>query len=158
MPEFPEFRDQTLYFIVVDRFCDGDPQNNVGKCSAAYDASRTQWYMYWGGDLLGITKRLDYLREMGISALWLTPVFDQVDTVVQLAVPMAPYHGYWAKDFKRIDEHLVEDPAHVRLFTRSDTIFDQLVNGAAYKRHEAGAGCGVQPLQSDHGGGARRAV
>ena len=62
---------------------------------------------------------------MGISALWLTPVFDQVDTVVQLAVPMAPYHGYWAKDFKRIDEHLVEDPAHVRLFTRSDTIFDK---------------------------------
>ena len=89
MPEFPEFRDQTLYFIVVDRFFDGNPDNDVGKVSAAYDATRTQWYMYWGGDLLGIIKKLDYLRGMGISALWLTPVFDQVDTVVQLAVQIA---------------------------------------------------------------------
>src|ERR1043166_5129894 len=127
MPEFAEFRDQTLYFIVTDRFFDGDPQTNVGKEGAAYDATRQQWYMYWGGDLLGIINKLDYLRGMGISALWITPVFDQVDTVVQMAVPMAPYHGYWAKDFKRIDEHLVEDPAHVRVFTRNDTVFDRLV-------------------------------
>ena len=77
-----EFRDQTLYFIVIDRFFDGNPQNNVGKESAAYDPSRTKWYMYWGGDLLGITQKLEYLQGMGISALWITPVFDQVDTVV----------------------------------------------------------------------------
>jgi cyclomaltodextrin glucanotransferase len=123
----PEFRDQTLYFIVTDRFCDGDPQNDVGKDSASYDEAHTQWYMYWGGDLLGILKKLDYLGGMGIGALWITPVFDQVDTVVKFAVPMAPYHGYWAKDFKRIDEHLVEDPDHVRVFSRNDTIFDQLI-------------------------------
>src|SRR5262249_44998477 len=70
---------------------------------------------------------LDYLHRMGISGIWLTPVFDQVDSVVQMAVPMAPYHGYWAKDFKRIDEHLVEHPDHVRVFSRSDTIFDRLI-------------------------------
>ncbi len=122
-----EFRDQTLYCIMIDRFCDGDPQNDTGKDSAAYDPTHTRWYLYWGGDLLGIWKKLDYLRDMGISALWITPVFDQVDTLVQMAVPMAPYHGYWAKDFKRIDEHLVEDPAHVRVFARNDTIFDQLI-------------------------------
>jgi cyclomaltodextrin glucanotransferase len=123
----PEFRDQVLYFIVTDRFCDGNPQNNTGKDAASYDATRTHWYMYWGGDLLGIIKRLDYLRGMGISAIWITPVFDQVDSLVQMAVPMSPYHGYWAKDFKRIDEHLVEDPEHVRVFARRDTIFHQLI-------------------------------
>jgi len=122
-----EFRDQTLYFIVIDRFYDGDPQNNIGKDSATYDATHKEWYKYWGGDLLGIIKKLDYLRGMGISAVWITPVFDQVDTLVQLAVPMAPYHGYWAKDFKRIDEHLVEDPEHVRVFASNDTIFDRLL-------------------------------
>ena len=130
----PEFRDQTLYFIVIDRFHDGNPQNNVGKDGTTYDATRKEWYKYWGGDLLGIVRKLDYLRGMGISAIWITPVFDQVDTLVQLAVPMAPYHGYWTKDFKRIDEHLVEDPAHVRVFTRNDTIFDDLIK----QMHERG--------------------
>ncbi len=124
----PEFRDQILYFIVVDRFFDGDTQNNQGKDSQSYDVTRTKWYMYWGGDLLGIAKKLSYLRNMGISALWITPVFDQVDGVVQMAVPMAPYHGYWAKDFRRLDEHLVEDPADVRLFTRQNTVFDELLS------------------------------
>lgn len=124
----PEFRDQVLYFIFTDRFCDGNPGNNTGKDRASYDPTKTQWYMYWGGDLLGIIKRLDYLSKMGISSIWITPVFDQVDSVVQMAVPMSPYHGYWAKDFKRIDEHLVEDPDHVRVFSRKDTIFHGLID------------------------------
>src|SRR5579883_2275878 len=122
-----EFRGETVYFIVTDRFCDGDPGNDTGKSGDAYDPTRTRWYLYWGGDLLGVVQKLDYLQGMGVSALWLTPVFDQVDTLAQLAVPMAGYHGYWAKDFKRLDEHLVEDPADVRVFTKDDTIFDRLV-------------------------------
>jgi cyclomaltodextrin glucanotransferase len=122
-----EFRGETVYFILIDRFCDGDPQNDTGKDAASYDPTHTRWYHYWGGDLLGVISKLDYLHQMGVTAIWLTPLFDQVDALVQMAEPMTGYHGYWAKDFKRLDEHLVENPEDVRLFARDDTIFDRLV-------------------------------
>jgi cyclomaltodextrin glucanotransferase len=122
-----------IYFIVTDRFCDGDPANNTGK-SRDFDASKTDWWKYWGGDLQGILDKLDYLQGLGASAIWITPVFDQVDRLVPVGeVQMAPYHGYWAKDFRRIDEHLVESPDDVRIFSRDQTVFDRLV-GAMHER------------------------
>jgi cyclomaltodextrin glucanotransferase len=122
-----DFRGETIYFIVVDRFCDGNPGNNHGK-ERDYDASRTDWYKYWGGDLHGVLDKLDYVANLGATAIWLTPLFDQVDHLVPIGPhQMAPYHGYWAKDFKRIDEHLVDDPADVRVFATTDSVLDRLV-------------------------------
>ena len=130
-----DFRKETIYFIVVDRFCDGDPDNNLGKCDEQYDPTHTNWQMYWGGDLEGIITRLDYIFGMGASAIWITPVFQQVESVViEKGVRRAPYHGYWAQDFKRIDEHLVNRDDDVRVFSRNDTVFDKLVK----KLHERG--------------------
>jgi cyclomaltodextrin glucanotransferase len=123
-----DFRADVIYFLVTDRFFDGDPDNNVGK-DDDYDPTRSQWWKYWGGDLEGVIAKLDYLEALGASALWITPVFDQVDGVVAIGGErMAPYHGYWAKDFKRLDEHLVNRPEDVRVMTRSDTVFDKLVH------------------------------
>lgn len=123
-----EFRKETIYFIVIDRFFDGNPENNFGKSDGLYDPARNNWAAYWGGDLNGIIQKLDYLQNMGISAIWITPVFDQIDFAVEeRGFIMAPYHGYWAKDFKRIDEHLVDRPEDVRVFQRDDTIFDTLI-------------------------------
>jgi cyclomaltodextrin glucanotransferase len=131
-----DFRRETIYFIVVDRFCDGDPENNHGKCDAQYDPTRTNWHLYWGGDLEGIIRKLDYLRGLGASAIWITPVFHQIDEVViDNGVRHAPYHGYWAQDFKRIDEHLVDRADDMRVFARRDTVFDRLVAAV----HESGA-------------------
>ena len=74
-----EFRQETLYFIVVDRFYDGDPDNSEGPNPDLYDPTRTEWGKYWGGDLQGIIDKLDYLRNMGVTAIWLTPLFEQVE-------------------------------------------------------------------------------
>ena len=104
-----DFRKQTIYFIVIDRFFDGNPENNSGKNPELFDSTKTDWWKYWGGDIRGIINKLDYLQAMGITAIWITPVFDQIDHVISPdGVKMAPYHGYWAKDFKRLDEHLVD--------------------------------------------------
>ena len=124
----PDFRDDTIYFIVTDRFFDGNPENDLGK-NADHDPSHTDWYKYWGGDLRGILDKIDYIASLGVTAIWITPVFDQIDEVLDMGgTRMAAYHGYWAKDFRRIDEHLVDDPADVRIFSRQRTVFDELVD------------------------------
>lgn len=122
--------DTVMYFAVVDRFCNGNPANDRGRNPACYDADRKDWFRYWGGDLDGVIQKLPYLRELGCSALWLTPVFDQIDGLVDVeGRGMAGYHGYWAKDFKRLDEHLVGSPDDVRVFASDNTVVDRLVRG-----------------------------
>ena len=122
-----DFRAETIYFIVVDRFCDGNVGNNLGK-DEDYDPTHTNWWKWWGGDLRGVLSKLDYLQSLGVTSLWLTPLFDQMDGTADIGGErMAPYHGYWAKDFKRIDEHLVDEPDDVRLFHKANTVFDELV-------------------------------
>ena len=121
------FNDRVIYFAVVDRFCNGNPANDRGRNPDSYDASRTDWFRYWGGDLNGVLSKLDYLRELGCSALWLTPIFDQIDGLVDVeGRGMAGYHGYWTKDFKRLDEHLAGSPEDVRVFASGNTVVDRL--------------------------------
>jgi cyclomaltodextrin glucanotransferase len=119
-----EFRGELIYFIVVDRFHDGDPGNNAGLDPSLSDPTRTDWGKYWGGDLQGVIDQLDYLAGLGVTAVWLTPLFEQVEAMVW---DSAPIHGYWARDFKRIHARWVAGEDEVRVFTRSDTTFDRLV-------------------------------
>ena len=73
-------------------------------------------------------QKLDYLKELGCSSVWLTPLFDQADGLVDVeGRGIAAYHGYWAKDFKRLDEHLASSPEDIRLFASKNTIVDRLV-------------------------------
>lgn len=95
-----EFRQETIYFIVVDRFFDGDTSNNTGPNPELYDETRTKWGKYWGGDLPGIISKLDYLQQMGVTAIWVSPLFEQVES---MQFEYAAMHGYWTKDFKRIN-------------------------------------------------------
>jgi cyclomaltodextrin glucanotransferase len=119
-----EFRGETIYFIVVDRFHDGNPANNAGPSPELFDASRSDWRKYWGGDLQGILDKLDYLQGLGVTTLWLTPLFEQIE---RMAWKSAPIHGYWTKDFKRINPRWVNSADEVRLFTKNDTVFDKLL-------------------------------
>ncbi len=119
-----EFRDETIYFIVVDRFHDGNP-NNTGLRPELNDYEHKDWGKYWGGDLQGILDKLDYLQQLGVSAIWVTPLFEQVEAIHKRE---APLHGYWARDFKRINARWVNDPSEVRLFAQDDTVFDRLVH------------------------------
>jgi cyclomaltodextrin glucanotransferase len=99
-----EFRQETIYFLIVDRFHDGDLSNSEGPNPALYDATRQKWGKYWGGDLQGIIDKLDYLKNMGITAIWISPLFEQVE---ELMFEFAAMHGYWTKDFKRINPRFV---------------------------------------------------
>jgi len=123
-----DFTKETMYFIVTDRFYDGETNNNLGKENEMFDETKTDWNKHWGGDLRGIIKKLDYLKGMGITAIWITPVFEQIDHVIGgEGKKYAPYHGYWAKDFKRIDRHLVDKDEDIRVFQSDDTEFDELI-------------------------------
>ena len=120
-----EFRQETIYFIVVDRFHDGDPGNNKGPNPELYDPSRQDWGKYWGGDLQGIIEKLDYLQGMGVTALWLTPLFEQVER--QVDGKGAAIHGYWTRDFKRINPRYIAPGENPSLFKAKETTFDRLV-------------------------------
>lgn len=122
-----EFRQETIYFIVVDRFFDGDPDNSEGPNPELYDPSRSDWGKYWGGDLQGIIDKLDYLQNLGVTAIWLTPLFEQVEG---LFIESAAIHGYWAKDFKRINPRFIgkdESPSLNATQDSRTTTFDRLI-------------------------------
>jgi len=97
----PDWRDQVIYFVMTDRFDDGDPRNN-DQGVGAYDPARGDRFN--GGDLRGITRRLDYIRGLGATALWLTPPVR--NQWVDGALGHVGYHGYWAQHFKQVDPHL----------------------------------------------------
>lgn len=122
-----EFRQETIYFIVVDRFYDGDPDNSEGPNPELYDPEKQDWGKYWGGDLQGVIDQLDYLRNLGVTAIWLTPLFEQVE---DFFVGQAAIHGYWTRDFKRINPRFIgsdEEPSLNKTQETRDTVFDRLI-------------------------------
>jgi len=88
--------DDVIYLIMPDRFADGDPSNNFPS-SGAYD--RTQPRAYHGGDLRGIQEHLPYLKDLGVTTLWITPIYDNEDRTGR------DYHGYGAVDIYKVEEH-----------------------------------------------------
>jgi neopullulanase len=89
-------RDDVIYLIMPDRFADGDPSNDRPAGSdGIYD--RREPMAYHGGDLRGIREHLGYLHDLGVTTLWLTPVWKNTDS---------DYHGYHPVDFYAIDEHM----------------------------------------------------
>jgi glycosidase len=89
-------RDDVIYLIMPDRFADGDPSNDRPPGSTGlYD--RSQPMAYHGGDLRGIREHLGYLRDLGVTAIWLTPVWKNTDS---------DYHGYHVVDFYALDDHM----------------------------------------------------
>jgi glycosidase len=106
----PDWRDQVIYFVMIDRFEDGDPSNNDqgAVIGLEEDPDRTEFFppsnaAYSGGDLKGIQDRLDYIEELGATAVWITPPV--ANQWWDKAVNFGGYHGYWARDFTRVDEH-----------------------------------------------------
>jgi glycosidase len=91
-------RDDVIYLIMPDRFADGDPSNDQPAGSsgvATYD--RKNPMAYHGGDLRGIRAHLEYLHDLGVTTLWLTPVWKNTDS---------DYHGYHVVDFYSLDDHM----------------------------------------------------
>ena len=118
-----ECRGETIYFAVVDRFNSGK-KDRSGKETELDDPTHTDWKKYWGGDLQGIVEKIDYLHNLGVTALWLTPLFEQVEGI---AGESAPIHGYWTQDFKRVNARWVNSQEEIRLFSQN-TVLDTLID------------------------------
>ena len=91
-------RDDVIYLIMPDRFADGDPSNNMPKGAAPGTYDRNAAKAYHGGDLKGIQDHLPYFKDLGVTALWLNPIFDN-DNVSET------YHGYGAIDLYAVEDH-----------------------------------------------------
>lgn len=101
--------DEVVYFLMPDRFENGDVANDRGgttgdRLVTGYDPTDTGFYH--GGDLKGLTARLDYIQGLGATALWIAPVFRNKWVQGPPGHESAAYHGYWITDFTRIDPHL----------------------------------------------------
>jgi alpha-amylase len=101
--------DQNFYFVMADRFENGDTANDhgtlppgKGEGQSGFDPTSKGWYH--GGDLQGLRDRLPYIKRLGTTAIWLTPSFK--NKAVQPQDNSAGYHGYWITNFKQIDPHL----------------------------------------------------
>lgn len=105
-----DFKSDVIYQVMLDRFFDGNSANNdPAGDTGLYDSTKANWKLYWGGDLAGLTQKISYLAGMGVTALWLSPVVDNTHLPVYTpgsSSPQAGYHGYWGRDFYRIDPHL----------------------------------------------------
>lgn len=114
-------QDEVLYFLIPDRFNNAEPANDCGafkgECPEADTKENvlTHGYLptdrgyYHGGDLKGLLAKLDYLKDMGVTAIWVGPIFKnkpvQQDST-NLYGHSSAYHGYWITDFKTVDPHL----------------------------------------------------
>ena len=94
-----DFREETIYFLLTARFYDGDPSNNFFcRDRIRFDEQGNAIDPHWRGDFKGLIQRLDYIRDLGFTAIWITPPVENRSGL--------DYHGYHAYDWTRIDPRL----------------------------------------------------
>jgi glycosidase len=106
----PALTRERFYFVMADRFANGDTSNDRGGLTGGADVTGfdpTSQGWFHGGDLKGVTSKLEYIRGLGTTAIWLTPVFKNKPVQgLGTPFPSAGYHGYWITDFTQVDPHL----------------------------------------------------
>ncbi|WP_375748324.1 alpha-amylase [Vibrio sp. HN007] len=106
-----DWRNANIYFVMVDRFNNGDQSNDqsYGRQKDGKDEVGT----FHGGDLKGVIEKLDYIQSLGTDAIWLSPIVEQQHGFVgggeKGSFPFYGYHGYWTRDFTKIDENFGQD-------------------------------------------------
>lgn len=101
-------QEEVIYFVLPDRFANGDPRNDRGgleggRLRTGYDPTGKGFYH--GGDLAGLTARLDYIQGLGATTIWLGPIFRNKPVQGPPGHESAGYHGYWITDFTDVDPH-----------------------------------------------------
>lgn len=142
---------EIVYFVLPDRFANGDPRNDKGgvkggRLQTGYDpASRG---FYHGGDLKGLTAKLDYIQGLGATAIWLAPIFKNKPVQGGPGQESAGYHGYWVTDFTQVDPHFgtdadfraLVDAAHARgMKVYMDIIANHTADVIQYRESPASA-------------------
>ncbi|SFP60950.1 alpha-amylase family glycosyl hydrolase [Sphingomonas rubra] len=146
-------QDEVIYFVLPDRFENGDKANDRGgivgdRLRTGYDPAHKGFYH--GGDLKGLTRRLDYVQGLGATAIWLGPVFKNKPVQGAPGQESAGYHGYWITDFTRVDPHLgteadmkaFVDAAHARgMKVYMDIIVNHTADVIQYRECPPGGDC-----------------
>lgn len=104
-----DWDEAVIYFAVTDRFFDGDASNNDAYGVGDYNVGEKGGSSYHGGDFAGLNQKLDYLKDLGVNTIWITPIVeniteDQHDNETDTAT--YGYHGYWQSDFTKLNKHL----------------------------------------------------
>ena len=141
---------EVVYFVLPDRFDNGDSANDRGgltgdRLVTGFDP--TDKAFYHGGDLKGLTARLDYIQGLGATALWVGPIFRNKPVQGAPGQESAGYHGYWITDFTRVDPHFgsnadfraLIDAAHARgLKVYMDIVVNHTADVIRYREVSAG--------------------
>lgn len=104
-----DWDEAVVYFMMTDRFFDGNESNNTASGADTYGDNPG---LYHGGDFAGVTTKLDYLQNLGVNTIWITPIVENIKGVAvtdegSKDVPYnAAYHGYWASDFTKLNPTL----------------------------------------------------
>ncbi|MFD7076571.1 alpha-amylase family glycosyl hydrolase [Nocardioides sp. NPDC059952] len=130
---------EQFYFVLPDRFANGETSNDEGgltgsRTSTGFDPTDKGFYQ--GGDLQGLTDRLDYIKGLGTTAIWMAPIFKNKPVQGEGANASAGYHGYWITDFTQVDPHFgtnedletLVDAAHAK---GMKVFFDVITNHTA---------------------------
>ncbi|MFF5917174.1 pullulanase-type alpha-1,6-glucosidase [Streptomyces flavochromogenes] len=107
-PARQDLTREQFYFVLPDRFANGDTSNDRGgltgsRTQTGFDPTDKGFYQ--GGDLKGLTERLDYIKGLGTTAIWMAPIFKNRPVQGEGKDASAGYHGYWITDFTQVDPH-----------------------------------------------------
>lgn len=107
-PARQDLTREQFYFVLPDRFANGDASNDRGgltgsRTQTGFDPTDKGFYQ--GGDLKGLTQRLDYIKGLGTTAIWMAPIFKNRPVQGEGKDASAGYHGYWITDFTQVDPH-----------------------------------------------------
>lgn len=136
-----DWDESVIYFMVTDRFFDGNESNNTASGAKTYGKDNAG--LYHGGDFAGITQKLDYLEDLGINTIWITPIVENIpgvtvtDTGKEDVPYNAAYHGYWASDFTKLNPTLGTEEEFQTLIDQAHNrgiriMVDIVVNHAGY--------------------------
>jgi glycosidase len=108
VPARNDLTKEQFYFVMPDRFANGDSSNDQGgltgsRTQTGYDPTDKGFYQ--GGDLKGLTQKLDYIKGLGTTSIWMAPIFKNKPVQGTGADASAGYHGYWITDFTQVDPH-----------------------------------------------------
>ncbi|MDX3061513.1 pullulanase-type alpha-1,6-glucosidase [Streptomyces sp. ND04-05B] len=130
---------EQFYFVLPDRFANGDTSNDRGgltgsRLETGYDPADKGFYQ--GGDLKGLTQRLDYIKGLGTTAIWLAPIFKNRPVQGTGDNASAGYHGYWITDFTQVDPHFGTNADLTKLIDKAHgkgmkVFFDVITNHTA---------------------------
>lgn len=139
-----DWDEAVIYFAVTDRFFDGDAENNDAYGVGDYNIGEKGGSSYHGGDFAGLNQKLDYLKDLGVNTIWITPIVeniteDQHDNETDTAT--YGYHGYWASDFTKLNKHLGKEQQFKALLDAAHSkgmkiMVDVVLNHAGYGRED----------------------